>query len=304
MSGINDLKELVELFADFVKLELKLSQNTINSYVSDIKIFLSFLESKNISLTNFTNEDVRLYFSHCYNNGKSPSTVWRITSTLRAYVKLLRYDDYRDDDPLEDLVKPKVVRKLPNVINEKQVDKLLAAPDVSTYVGCRDKAMLELLYATGLRVSELCNIRFDDLHLKQYYIQIRGKGDKERIIPLVESAVNWLEHYIKEARPLKDPERKSEYVFISQLEDEKPMPMSRINFWMRVKKYAKDIGLKREPSPHAIRHAFATHLLNHDADLRSIQIMLGHASLRTTEIYTHVALERMHKVYRATHPRA
>lgn len=301
---MNQVESFSLQFSDFINFELKLSKNTHDAYVSDIKIVLGFFDTNNISFTNFTEEDIRDYMSFCYSQGKTPQTVWRICSSLRAYIKFLKAEDFRDDNPLKDIVKPKTARMLPDSMSEKEVDDILEAPDVTSYVGCRDKAMMELLYATGLRVSELCSLKFDDLHFNEKYILVRGKGDKDRIIPVVDNAILWVQHYINNARPLKDPNKISEFVFISQLQGDKPLPMTRVNFWMRVKKYAKDIGMKTNPSPHTFRHAFATHLLNHEADLRSIQMMLGHASLTTTEIYTHVAIERMHKVFNKTHPRA
>ena len=186
-------------------------------------------------------------------------------------------------------------------MSEGCVAAFLDAPDLNTHTGLRDKAMLETVYATGLRISELISLKFDNVFFQDGFVMIRGKGDKERIVPLCDDAIYWIELYINTKRKEKDPQRKCPFIFLS---GKGIAPMSRIAFWYRIKVYGKQLGLTDSFSPHSFRHAFATHLLNHDADLRSVQMLLGHSSLTTTQIYTHVATERMHQVYNKAHPRS
>ena len=186
-------------------------------------------------------------------------------------------------------------------MSEACVDAFLNAPDLSKHAGLRDKAMLETVYATGLRVSELVGLKFANLHLADGFVAVRGKGDKERLVPLGENACYWIETYVSGLRAQKDPTLSCPFVFLS---GKGVQGMTRIAFWYRIKSYAKELGISEEISPHTFRHAFATHLLNHDADLRTVQMLLGHSSLTTTQIYTHVATRRMHEVYERTHPRA
>lgn len=296
---MDDRKLLLTGFEDTLLLEYGLSKLSIQAYLSDIRLFFDFLEKNSLSLTEFQSSDIEKYLDLC--KDKSSRSVSRFLCSLRSYVRFLQEENRRADNPLLTIANPKFTMKLPQVMSEDCVDAMLNAPDIMTPVGMRDRAMLETIYATGLRVSELVNLKFENLNLTDSFILIRGKGGKERLVPLGENAVYYLETYIKEVRALKDPKIKCPYVFLSS----KGLgPMTRIAFWYRVKVYAKQIGLIELPSPHTFRHAFATHLINHDADLRTVQMLLGHSSLTVTQIYTHVATARMHAVYDKTHPRA
>ena len=294
-----DREYLLVNFKDTLLLEMGLSSLSIEAYTSDINLFFDYLERNHLDLVKFTSEDIQEYLSFC--SKKSSRSISRFLCSLRSYVKFLKAEQLREDDPMLSISNPKFTMKIPQVMSEQCVDNMLNAPDILTPVGMRDKAMLETLYATGLRVSELVNLTFETVNLTDGFLLIKGKGSKERMVPLGESAVYYLEYYLKNARVLKDNKSKCDYVFLSS----KGLgPMTRIGFWYRVKVYAKQIGLIELPSPHTFRHAFATHLLNHDADLRTVQMLLGHSSLTVTQIYTHVATARMHSIYNKAHPRA
>lgn len=302
---ISELKYIQIHFADFVILEKGLSENSSNTYCLQINHFLNFLISNNISITKFTEDDIREYLSYKTLQGSDPNTIQTILAALKSFVTFLRIDGHREDNPLQFIDHPKKKRHLPLVMSEQAVSLFLRAPDMTTYIGMRDKAMLEVLYGCGLRVSELCRLKFADLHLLENYIMIKGKGDRQRIVPLNTDAIYYLSLYINTARLLIDPNHNSPYVFLSIKRDGAlPKPLTRVAFWYRIGIYSQMIGLQKHPSPHTFRHAFATHLLNHDADLRSVQILLGHSDLTTTQIYTHIALARMHETYDEAHPHA
>lgn len=296
--------ELLIAFVDYLALEKGISENSQFAYCSDVKNFILFLAKKDASITLFDSDDVREYFELRLQDGTNSRTVRRFYASINNFVKFLRLEGMRDDNPMDAVDLSKTAVTLPKVMSEQMVTRFLAAPDLTKELGLRDRAMFELLYACGLRVSELCNLKFEDMHLNDKYLLLFGKGNKQRMIPMTDAACYWIETYIKTARALKDPHNECPFVFISNKGPDKPRPMSRIAFWYRVKYYAKQLGLETAPSPHSFRHAFATHLLNHDADLRSLQLLLGHARLSTTQIYTHVALARMHLIYDKTHPKA
>lgn len=302
--GISERDSLLLRYEEYLLLDRRLADNTEMAYTSDLRMFFDFLEERGSSLTLFTEDDVRDFLERKTQEHAEVLSIQRYLSSMRAFAKFLRYEKERDDDPLATIERPKSPILLPKVMSERAVMAFLMAPDVSSFIGMRDKAMLEMLYACGLRVSELCNLKFADLHLTESYVLIKGKGDKQRMIPVAEDAVIWVNRYISLVRGQKDPEHKSPYVFLSNKADNGPKPMTRIAFWYRVKFYAKFLGMDTAPSPHVFRHAFATHLLNHEADLRVVQSLLGHSSLSTTQIYTHVALAHMHEVYDKAHPRS
>lgn len=293
-------ERIISDYSDYLLLERGLLQHTIDSYLSDLKQFDKFLKEKNRALISFSSEDLEDYLAYLKHKVVARS-VARILCTLRSFVAFLKIEQYREDDPLATIQNPKLPQSLPKILSEDNVDTFIAAPDVSTEIGLRDRAMLETIYSCGLRVSELVNLTFKNMNLVDGFVVIKGKGEKERLVPLGENAVQWIKLYIKEARALKDIKMACPYVFLS---GKGLGPMTRIAFWYRVKFYSKQIGLIKAPSPHTFRHAFATHLLNHDADLRSVQMLLGHSSLTTTQIYTHVATARMHEIYEKAHPRA
>ena len=302
----DELAKWLIAFVDYLALEKRLSENSQFSYCSDVKGFLCYLAEHDISLTLFNSDDVREYFEYRINEGTSSITIRHFYTSINNFVKFLRLEGVREDNPMNFIELSKRSLALPKVMSENLVSSFLSAPDLSTYIGLRDRAMFELLYACGLRVSELCQLKFEDMHLTDQYLIISGKGNKQRMIPMTDAACYWVDTYIKSGRTIKDPDNSSPYVFISNKVNDAnvPHPMTRIAFWYRVKVYAKQIGMENAPSPHSFRHAFATHLLNHDADLRALQMLLGHSRLSTTQIYTHVALARMHQVYEKAHPKA
>lgn len=299
MNKISSQDLLLTNFQDTLLLEQGLSKLSIKAYVSDVMLFAKFLGKNNVKLENFQSTDVEAYLNFC--KEKKSRSISRFLCSMRTFSKFLIDEKIRKDDPLVLIANPKFAMSIPPVMSEQCVSEFLEAPDLSTSVGLRDKAMLEMVYATGLRVSELVNLKFENINFVDGFVLIRGKGNKERIIPFGDTAAFFVEKYVKEARVLKDPKVTCPYIFLSS---KGLAPMTRIAFWYRVKVYAKQIGLLSLPSPHTFRHAFATHLLNHDADLRTVQMLLGHSSLTITQIYTHVATARMHSIYDRTHPRA
>ena len=220
-------------------------------------------------------------------------------SALRSFYKFLREQKLRNDNPVAAHKTPKLGRALPKDLSEADVEALINAPDINTALGLRDRAMLEVLYACGLRVTELLNLRLELINLKQGYLRIVGKGNKERLVPMGQVACEWIEKYLNEARP-QLYKTATDYLFLTQHGG----IMSRQNFWYAIKRYALQAGVQAELSPHTLRHAFATHLLNHGADLRVVQMLLGHSDLSTTQIYTHVAQVRMQQLHESHHPRA
>lgn len=297
-----DARMLMRGFADSLLLEQGLSASTVSSYASDVRLFLAHAGKSGRSASDFTGDDVSAYLIE--GGDSAPGSAARFLCSLRAFCKYLRDEKVRDDDPCAHISNPRITRALPAVMSEECVDAFLEAPDISTHTGLRDKAMLEAAYGCGLRVSELVGLRFDSLNLTDGFVLIRGKGGKERLVPVGENACYWIGTYVATLRKLKDPSGQCQYVFLSSKCSNGPMPMTRVAFWYRVKAYARELGITQDVSPHAFRHAFATHLLNHDADLRTVQMLLGHSSLTTTQIYTHVATRRMHEIYDRTHPRA
>ncbi len=297
-----DSRMLMQGFADSLLLEQGLAASTVSSYVSDVRLFLSYVEKAGRGPSDFTGDDVSAYLIE--GGDSAPGSAARFLCSLRAFCKYLRGEKVRIDDPCARISNPRITRALPAVMSEECVDAFLEAPDISTHTGLRDKAMLETAYGCGLRVSELVGLRFDSLNLTDGFVLIRGKGGKERLVPVGENACYWVGTYVATLRKLKDPAGQCQYVFLSSKCSNGPMPMTRVAFWYRVKAYARELGITQDVSPHAFRHAFATHLLNHDADLRTVQMLLGHSSLTTTQIYTHVATRRMHEIYDRAHPRA
>lgn len=287
------------LFADYMLLEQSLSQSTIDSYSSDVKLFEMHLKERSSDLFTFTLDDVRDFLK--LKTKGSERSVQRWLSAMRLFCRFLNVEKLRSDNPMSTVENPKPGHYLPVDMSEHDVNAILDAPDITVYDGLRDKAMLELLYATGLRVSELVNLKFDNINLQENFLIIRGKGDKERAVPFGQYAKDFLINYLEQGRAQLDPKGKIAYIFLSA---RTKGPISRNTFWARVKSYAKKAGLINLPSPHTFRHAFATHLLNHNADLRTVQMLLGHSSLMTTQIYTHVATERMHSLFKKCHPRA
>ena len=272
---------------------------TASAYDSDLRAFAAFLKKHGRTLRSATAEDVSAHLGGMTQSGKSAATVGRALSALRRFFRHEIESGTRTDDPSARNRQPKRVRPLPKVMSESDVEALLAAPDENTATGLRDRAMLELMYACGLRVSELVAMRLDSARLDIGAARVIGKGGRERVIPFNTTAAELCERYLKSARPLLARTVPDDALFLSV----RGRAMTRQMFWLLVKKHAKTAGLKSEVSPHVLRHAFATHLLNHGADLRSVQLMLGHASVSTTQIYTHVAAQRLSEMHAKHHPR-
>ncbi|MGK4475470.1 site-specific tyrosine recombinase XerD [Aeromonas molluscorum] len=291
---------LIEQFLDALWLERGLSDNTVASYRVDLSKFAHWLDAQGSALLLAGMAEIQHYLAWRVDQGFAPSSTARFLSALRRFYQYLNREKLRSDDPTVLLEGPKLPKKLPSDLSEGQVGTLLDEPDVEDPLELRDKAMLELLYATGLRVSELVGLTAEHLSLRQGLVRVVGKGNKERLVPMGEEAVHWLERYYRASRPLLLGGVSSDVVFPSK----RAQMMTRQTFWHRIKLYALRAGIAGELSPHTLRHAFATHLLNHGADLRVVQMLLGHADLSTTQIYTHVANERLKALHGEHHPRA
>lgn len=299
MSKSISTSHIVQGYLDNAWLEKGLSRHTLSAYRSDIELFSLWLTAQDISLPQASRVDIQAYLSHMLTAGASARSSARFLSCIRGFYRFLLRERTINHDPTLDIQSPKLGRALPKFLTEKEVEKLLAAPDLSDPVGLRDRAMLELLYACGLRVSELTGLTVGSLNLRQGVVRVTGKGNKERLIPMGQEAMLWLERYNSEARLLLLDNQPAEILFPSN----RAQPMTRQTFWHRIKLYAKKADIRTPLSPHTLRHAFATHLLNHGADLRVVQLLLGHSDLSTTQIYTHVAQARMQALHAQHHPR-
>ncbi|HTP94802.1 MAG TPA: site-specific tyrosine recombinase XerD [Burkholderiales bacterium] len=291
---------LIDEFCDALWLEDGLARNTLAAYRRDVEQFGTVLGAQHArALADATHADLLEYLAHRGRQGASARTSARLLSSLkRLYQYLLRQGVIRHDPSLN-VDAPKLPRPLPKGLTEQDVEKLLGAPNVDQPLGLRDKAMLEVLYASGLRVSELTGLPLVGVSRDMGVVRIMGKGSKERLVPLGEEALAWLDRYLARSRPLLLHGRQSDALFLSS----RGQPMSRQMFWLLIKRYAMRAGLTAEVSPHTLRHAFATHLLNHGADLRVVQLLLGHSDISTTQIYTHVARERLKQLHAKHHPR-
>lgn len=295
------MNELFGRFLDALWLERGLSDNTRTAYRNDLVHLSRWLETshRNNELLHASAEDLTAYLVYRSGEGFSPRSTARCLSTLRRFYAYCIREKLRDDDPTRLLDAPKIGRHLPDSLSETDVEKLLAVPDINTTLGLRDRAMLELLYATGLRVSELTGLLFSQLNTRQGVLRITGKGNKERLVPMGEEALHWLTRYLQESRPELLDGQPAEALFVTQ----RQAGMTRQAFWYLIKRYASQAGITATLSPHTLRHAFATHLLNHGADLRVVQMLLGHSNISTTQIYTHVAKARLKALHAQHHPR-
>lgn len=285
-------------FLDHLWLEFGLRDNTVVAYRADLVHFRRFVSTRRLTLAQVQEADLFAYLSECVRG--SNRTAARRLSALRRFYRYLLRERAIGIDPTAKVDGPRIGRPLPHSLTEADVESLLAAPDVSNPVGLRDRTMLELLYATGLRVSELVGMRSGDLNLAQGVVRIIGKGDKERLIPVGEVALDWLSRWFAEGRPAVLRERLTDAVFPTA----RGAAMTRQSFWHIIRKHGLRAGITGVLSPHTLRHAFATHLLNHGADLRVVQMLLGHADISTTQIYTHLARERLKVLHATHHPRA
>lgn len=290
---------VIERFADALWTESGLSDNTLSAYVSDLETLRRWLHKRSRPIQGARREDLQAFFAEALERGVRPRTAARVLSSFRRFFRYLVRESVIAADPTELIESPKIGRPLPKSLSEEQVERLLQTPDVTDPRGLRDRAMLETLYATGLRVSELVGLTLSQLGLTQGVVRVIGKGDKERLVPLGEEACAWLTRYLGEARATLVRRRVSEAVFPTA----RGGPMTRQAFWRNLKQYARRAGIEIPLSPHTLRHAFATHLLNHGADLRVVQMLLGHADLSTTQIYTQVARARLKELHARHHPR-
>ena len=280
-------------------MERGLSENTLNAYRADLLALEQRLKNRNVQIVNAEKVDLLDYISWRVDNGAKPRSTARQLSSFRCFYRYLLREGVIVEDPTANIAMPKIGRSLPQSLTEEEVDALLVAPNVSELLGIRDRAMLELLYATGTRVSELINLKMSQINLNQGVIRVVGKGDRERLIPIGDQAQDWLRTFIDGARIKILSEYQTEYLFPTQRGDR----MTRQGFWYIIKRYAKKAGVKKKLSPHTVRHAFATHLLNNGADLRVVQLLLGHSDVSTTQIYTHVARQRLKDLHSRHHPR-
>ena len=290
---------LVDRLLDNIWLESGLSANTLSAYRTDLKNVAAWLSARDTELESANRAQLLEYLAYCVRLGRSPRSSARRVSTLRRFYRYLAREGLVEADPAAGLDSPRVGRSLPKTLSEKGVENLLSAPDSESALGLRDRAMLETLYATGLRVSELVRLTLNELDEIGGLVRVLGKGGRERIVPLGDEAVMWLNRYLQASRPEILARRVSEAVFVTR----RGGPMTRQALWYLIKRYASRAGVGEELSPHSLRHAFATHLLNHGADLVSVQMLLGHADLSTTQIYTHVARARLQSLHAEHHPR-
>ncbi|TXL14657.1 site-specific tyrosine recombinase XerD [Methylococcaceae bacterium HT4] len=290
-------KQLIDSFIDALWVENGLSQNTLSAYASDLRIFDKSLATKSLHQAN--NSDIALFLSQRYEQGISARSSARILSSLRRFFTYLLRENHISTDPTALIDTPRIGRPLPSSLSEHDVELLLSAPEPSSVLGSRDKAMLEMLYATGLRVTELVSLTTSQVNLRQGVLRVTGKGNKERLTPIGEQAMDSLEDYMQHSRKALLSERPCNVIFVTN----RAAGMTRQAFWYIIKRYAKKADINKELSPHTLRHAFATHLLNHGADLRVVQLLLGHSDLSTTQIYTHIANERLKDLHSQYHPR-
>ena len=299
MTSVSD-QALIDRFLDRLWLEKGLSDNTLKAYRSDLEKFGDWAQGHTKPIMGIRREDVLRYLSHRMDKGLKARSTARCLSCLRALYRYLLREKMLSYDPTLRIENPKLGRPLPETLTERDVRHLLAAPDTNTSLGVRDRTMLEVLYACGLRVSELTNLKLSEINLRQGVIRIVGKGSKERLVPMGEESIIWVNRYLAEARlELLKRDLAQDCVFPSN----RGVAMTRQTFWYRIKAHAETAGIQKKLSPHTLRHAFATHLLNHGADLRVVQLLLGHSDLSTTQIYTHVAQHRMKELHQMHHPR-
>ena len=281
-------------FLNYLLVDKGLSNNTVKAYEADISSFFQWLDNEDLKYKNLQEDHINQYISFLFQRKMRSSSVNRKISSIKSFYIFLVKRNFVKNSPLNDLVTPKQEKYLPESMSEAEVDKLLNSPDVANKIENRDKAMIEMLYATGMRISELVNLKMTDVDMKRCVVKVFGKGSKERLVPFGETALDSLRSYLNERE-----QSSSKEIFLSN----RGKKMTRVAFWQRVKVYLIRENLKNSISPHTLRHAFATHLLNRGADLRSVQLLLGHSDLSTTQIYTHIAKQRLSDVLKKHHPR-
>ena len=291
----------IDLFIDALWSQKGLARLTLDAYQQDLKNFSIWLNNDRCEkLAEANQASIQAYLAHRFESGASARSNARLLSTLKQYYRHLVKTGQRRDNPTALISAPKIRRSLPSTLSEKDIERLFDAPDIESNYGLRDRCMLELMYSSGLRVSELVSLQLNQINTSLGLVRLTGKGNKERVIPVGEEALHWLSVYLKQARSQLDHAQKSsDALFLSS----RGTAITRQAFWQNIKKYLLKAGIKTEYSPHSLRHAFATHLLNHGADLRTVQMLLGHSNLSTTQIYTHIAQSRLKSLHSTHHPR-
>ena len=292
-------EQQISLFVDYLWMHDGLSQHTLDSYRTDLNLFARWLAKNGENLLSVTGESVQRFIAERSESNYSARSTARMLSCLRRFYAYALEMASLEADPTAHIVSPKLPKPLPHTLSEDDIDKLLAAPDTDSLLGIRDLAMLELMYASGLRVSELISIEFSQISLQQGVLRVIGKGSKERLVPFGEAAGQAITSYLKSTRANYLGDKSCDFLFVSK----RGKKMTRQTFWYRIKHYAEIAGITKHLSPHTLRHAFATHLLSHGADLRTLQMLLGHSDLSTTQIYTHIAKERLKSIHAEHHPR-
>jgi integrase/recombinase XerD len=293
---------VVDAYLTHLTVERRLAANSVESYARDLGLLAEFAAGRGSPIPALTRADLESFVRDLMSQGRSPRSVARAIACYRGLYRFLVVDGRLRTSPAGDLRPPRAWKTLPRYLSVEDVDRLLAQPDVATARGLRDRALIELLYATGMRVSELIGLRPADVNLDASYLTCTGKGDKQRIVPVGDEATRWVRRYLRDGRPALLGKRNSPRLFVNARGG--GPGLTRVGFWKILKGYAREAGLKTTISPHVLRHSFATHLLERGADLRAIQMMLGHADLSTTQIYTHVLERRMRNIYDQFHPRA
>jgi integrase/recombinase XerD len=295
----------IDLYLDHLRVERRLAQHTLESYARDLRALGTYADEEGRPAELLGRHDLEAFVRRQMASGLSPRTVARTVAAVRGFYRFLAIDQQRTENPADDLRPPQAWPALPKCLTPEEVEALIAQPDPTTPLGLRDRAMIELLYATGMRVSELVGVRAPDLHLEAHYLTCVGKGSKERLIPFGEQASDWIRRYLAVGRPaLMRPGASAKGAAGRVFVNARGGPLSRVGFWKILRLHGRSAGVKQKLSPHVVRHSFATHLLERGADLRAIQVMLGHADLSTTQIYTHVLQARLRAVYDRFHPRA
>ena len=296
------MKEFIEVFLNYLSVERNLAHNTIISYREDLNIYIDFLMKRNIdSLSKSTKDDIINFMLYQKDSGLSTNSVARRLAAIKVFYRFLVRERILKNDPSSLIDSPKLWKKIPETLSLNEVDSLISQPDIRDRQGIRDRAILEALYATGMRVSEAVNLKVDNVNLDIGFLRCIGKGSKERVIPLGRKAIGSLRRYLKISRPqlLDFAKKDSEFLFLNRFGKK----ISRQSLWKIIKRYAREARIKKTIMPHSLRHSFATHLLERGADLRSVQEMLGHANISTTQIYTHINKERLKSIHRMFHPR-